>query len=381
MRVAIIGMGNMGHKYALRILNGSVSGMELVACTRVNEERWNAIKDLVSGELKIYNSGDDLYDAIDRGEITIDTVIIVTPHYSHEALAIKAFERGINVLCDKPAGVYSRQARIMQESYEEAKKKHPQLLYSFIFHQRTFPIHEKMKEIVESKKYGNVKRVNWVITDWYRSNAYYESGSWRATWVGDGGGTLLNQCPHNIDLLQWICGEPKSVLGICHNGKYHPIEVEDEVTAYMEWENGATGVFIASTGEACGVNRLEISMDDALLVCDQGKLSIWELDKPEIEYRTGKGDLFAKPVKTFREIPCEPNDGAYEKVLNAFAKGEPLVEGLEAINSLYISNAVYLSSWENRRVEIPTPGSAYELEFEKEFENNLNKLIGKNYNS
>ena len=371
MKTGIIGMGNMGSKYAELIAKGEIAGMELVAVTRVSDERWDRIKDYVSQDTLRVSSGDDMYAAVDRGELRLDAVIIVTPHYSHEELPVEAFKRGISVLCDKPAGVYSRQARNMMNAFNEAKKLHPSIRYGYIFHQRTFPTYKKVKEIVESGQYGAVKRVNWVITDWYRPNAYYESGSWRATWKYDGGGTLLNQCPHNLDLLAWICGEPESVVGFCKEGRFHPIEVEDDVTAYLEWKSGATGVFIASTGEAPGVNRLEISLDDALIVCDKGVLKIGVLDKPESEYRNGHGDLFAKPVCEWQQIDVEPSDKAYNKVLEGFVKGELIAEGEEAINSLYISNAVYLSSWKNRKVLIPQPGSDYELEFEKEFEEAL----------
>jgi predicted dehydrogenase len=373
MRVGIIGMGNMGSKYAGMIVRGSVAGMELVAVTRVNGERWDTIKDFVSPELVRVNSGDEMFALVDEGRLELDAVLIVTPHYSHEELAIKAFEREISVLCDKPAGVYTRQARNMMSAYSEAKQKNSALQYGYVFHQRTFPMYIKIKELVNSGKYGHVRRVNWVVTDWYRPNSYYESGSWRATYKYDGGGTLLNQCPHNLDLLAWICGEPSSVVGFCNEGKYHNIEVEDDVTLYMEWKNGATGVFIASTGEAAGVNRLEISLDDALIVCEKGKLRLGVLDKPEAEYRSGNGDMFAKPVCEWQDIDVEPVDRAYEKVLEAFVQGKMIAAGDEAIDSLYISNAAYLSSWENhRKVNIPTRGSEYELEFEKAFEEELN---------
>ena len=375
MKVGIIGMGNMGAKYALMIAKGDVKGMELAAITRVTDERWDMIRQYVSPELMKFNSGDDMYAAIDDNSLSVDAVIIVTPHYSHEELVKKAFERGISVLCDKPAGVYSRQARSMWEAYQSAKKSCPKLQYGFIFHQRTFPVYRKIKEIIDNKTYGNIKRVNWVITDWYRPDAYYESGKWRATWKYDGGGTLLNQCPHNLDLLSWICGNPSDVAGFCSEGKYHPIEVEDDVTAYMEWENGASGVFIASTGEAPGVNRLEISLDNALLVCDKGQLRVCELDKPEIEYRRGNGDLFAKPKYEWKDIKTEPNDGAYEKLLTEYAAGRCVANGDEAINSLYLSNAIYLSSWKNRKVALPVSGSRYELMFEKQFEKELEKAV------
>lgn len=173
MKVGIIGMGNMGSKYAQLISKGEIAGMELSAITRVSQERWDSIKDYVSADLHRFNSGDDMFDAVDKGVLKLDAVIIVTPHYSHETLAIKAFERGISVLCDKPAGVYSKQARNMLKAYNAVKKDNPDLLYGYIFHQRTFPIYKKIKQIVDSGEYGKMKRVNWVVTDWYRSNAYY----------------------------------------------------------------------------------------------------------------------------------------------------------------------------------------------------------------
>lgn len=372
-KVAVIGMGNMGSKYAVMIAQGKVDGMELVAATRIHQERYEEIKDNLPENLKIYQSGDLLFEAIDAKEIDVDTVVIVTPHYSHEELAIKAFERGLSVLCDKPAGVYSRQARNMMDAYNKAKETNPNLKYGFVFHQRTFPIYQKMREIVQSKKYGKIRRINWVVTDWYRSNAYYTSSAWRATWAHDGGGTLLNQCPHNIDLLQWICGMPVSIQAFCHEGKYHPIEVEDDVTAYMEWENGATGVFIASTGEAAGVNRFEISFDDALLVCEKGKLKVLELDKPESEYIKDTENLFTKPVCEWKDIEVEPANEPYIVLLNGFESGNLVADGSEAINSLYITNAIYLSSWEQKKIQIPQAGSKEELDFEKSFEFWLNK--------
>lgn len=368
MKIAIIGMGNMGSKYARMILEGRVSNMEISAVTRIRPERMEFLKDVFPENLRIYPSAEELYAGYDRKEFEADAVLVVTPHYSHEEQVVNAFKRGLHVLCDKPAGVYTRQARNMTEAYLRAKEEKPDLQYGYIFHQRTFPVYRKMRELVESGVYGGIKRVNWVITDWYRSNAYYESGAWRATWSSDGGGILLNQCPHNLDLLQWICGMPKRVCGFCHEGKYHPIEVEDDVTVYMEWENGATGVLAASTGEAAGVNRLEISLDDALLVCEKGKLRVCELDKPELEYRNGKGDLFAKPNTIWKEIGCPPQEGAYEKLLSEFAAGNLVCAGEEAVKSLYLSNAAYLSSWEHRIIEIPEEGSEEEKDFERKFE-------------
>ncbi len=190
---------------------------------------------------------------MENKELSIDAAVIATPHYSHEELAVRAFKNGLYVLCDKPSGVYIRQARIMETEAVKSGK-----VFSMVFNQRTLPIHIQLYELVNSGKYGTLKRVNWVVTDWYRPEQYYTSSSWHATWDKDGGGILLNQCPHNLDLLQWICGMPVRVQCFCKEGHFHDIEVEDDVTVYFEWENGATGTFISSTGDTPGINRLEI---------------------------------------------------------------------------------------------------------------------------
>lgn len=381
MKICIIGMGNMGAKYAAMILQGKVPGLELAAVTRIGAAGAESVRGLLPETLPVYPSAEALFAALDKGEVQTDAVLIATPHYSHEEIACKAFARGLHVLCEKPAGVYSRQAREIEDAYEAACAKKPGLMYGTMFQQRTFPVYQTLHKLIQSGQYGGIKRVSWVVTDWYRPNAYYTANAWRGTWARDGGGTLLNQCPHNLDLLQWLCGQPARVQAFCHNGKYHPIEVEDDVTAYLEWPGGATGVFIASTGEAPGTNRLEIALDDALVEYDGQALRVNSLDKPEKEYRfaTG-GDVFAKPASAWQNLPYEGSDGAYEKMLTNFAAAcageQPLIApGNEAIYSLLLANGMYLSSWEKRMIELPVPGAPEEKIFEAAFVAHLQQLI------
>lgn len=373
IKIGIIGMGNMGCKYAALLAADKVPQLALTALTRVRPDRLSEFS-----HLPVYPSADDMFSALEEGSLSLDAVIIATPHYAHKEQMQRAMQLGLHVLCDKPAGVYSRQGREMR--MEAAK--HADKVYAMVFNQRTNPLYRKMKEIVVSKRYGSLKRVNWVVTDWYRPNAYYGLSSWRATWDKDGGGTLLNQCPHNLDLLQWICGMPVSVQGFCHEGKYHPIEVEDEVTAYLEFENGATGVFIASTGEAPGINRLEISLEDALLVCEKGELKVCELGFHEAEYRQTATDVFRKLEGKWQTLAKEGENTQYVDVLQNFAdaimQGTPLIaEGSEGCKSLLLSNAIYLSSWQRRMVMLPKADSAEELLFEKNFEAELQKKGGR----
>lgn len=377
MKVAVIGVGIMGSKYAALIRNHKIDGMELGALTRVKDVYKKAIFGEEEIDTPIYDSADALLDAVEQGELQLDAVVVATPHYSHEAITVRAFACGLHVLCDKPAGVYSRQARQMEEAAEKSKK-----VYGMVFNQRTQPVYQKLHEIIQSGKYGNIKRVNWVVTDWYRPEGYYHSSPWRGTWKMEGGGLLLNQCPHNLDLLQWICGMPVRVQGFCNEGRYHDIEVEDEVTAYLEWENGATGTFISSTGEAPGINRLEISLDEALIVCDGETIRVGELE-PEIggkeaDYRQNATDFFKKIKGSWSELTFEKEQQPYEKVLQGFADecqgaNGYLISGTEGRKSLAIANAIYLSSWEKRMVELPHKNTNAECEFETLFEEWLKK--------
>ena len=363
----------MGCNYARMIADGKVQGIEIAAVTRITPKRKEGLKDIFEKGVPIYPSAEELFGAVRKKELKVDAVLIVTPHLAHAKLAVEAMKLGLHVLCDKPAGAYSRQARQMREEAE----KHEGLVFGMMFNQRMNPVHQKIREIVESGMYGKLKRVNWVITDWYRPDGYYASGAWRGTWEGEGGGILLNQCPHNLDLLQWICGMPISVQAFCKEGKYHEIAVEDEVTAYLEFPEGVTGTFYSTTGEASGINRLEISMEDGLLVYEKGELKVRELSVHEPEYRRTALDFFAQPEGVWKHIPCEGQDLQHVGILQNFAdavhgKAELFVHGSEGSKSLMLANAMYLSSWQRRMVELP--GSleeelAFEAAFEEEFRN------------
>ena len=383
IRTAIIGVGNMGSKYASIIQSGAVPEMKLAAITRVRGAYRDLLLPSIEAGLPVYDNAGALFDAIESGETAADAVIIATPHYAHEESALRAFRNGLHVLCEKPSGVYSRQAREMEEAAAEAEKT-AGAVFGIVFNQRTLPVYQRLHELVKSGEYGALKRVNWIVTDWYRPDPYYAASSWHAAWKSDGGGIILNQCPHNLDLLQWICGMPARVQAFCKEGHYHDIEVEDDVTAYLEWENGASGTFVTSTGDAPGLNRLEISLEEAMIVCENGKLRIGtlqeELGQKEADYRRTSQDFFRKIRGTWHEEtpPAEP--APYQRVLQNFAdaccgKGTCTAPGNEGRKSLLISNAIYLSSWEKRMVELPAAGSGQERIFEMEFEAWLERKI------
>jgi predicted dehydrogenase len=282
------------------------------------------------------------------------------------------------VLCEKPAGVYTEQVREMNAEAE----KHPETVFAMMFNQRTNCVYRKMRELIQSGRYGRVRRANWLITNWYRSQYYYDSGDWRATWSGEGGGVLLNQCPHQLDLWQWILGLPKKVQSFMHYGQWHDIEVEDDVTTYMEYEDGHTGVFITSTGDPHGTNRFEVQMDGAQLVVENDKLYLTELEQLEQDWtKTNTQPFGSVPGK---EIVVETDglnpqhQGVFEAFAAAILRGEPLIAGgEEGLRGLTLSNAMHLSAFLGRPVEIPFDEHLYYEELMKRVASSRRKAPAK----
>lgn len=347
VRLGIIGIGNMGTTHSLNWKEGKVPEIALTAVADVNPARLDWAEQNLPGVARF----DDAEQLMESG--LVDAVLVATPHYLHPPMVISALEHGLHVISEKPAGVYTKAVREMNEAAAKSDKT-----FAIMFNQRTNCVYRKMKEIIDSGELGQIRRTNWIITNWYRSQSYYDSGSWRATWDGEGGGVLLNQCPHNLDLWQWLCGMPVKVHAFTHNGKWHDIEVEDDVTAYVEYENGATGVFITSTGDAPGTNRLEVTMDGGKLVCDGSTLKLERLSQDINEFSATYKGGFGMPEVTEIEVETDGENLQHVGVLRAFAahilRGEPLTaEGREGINGLTLSNAMHLSGWLGRAVTLP----------------------------
>jgi predicted dehydrogenase len=360
VRIGIIGIGNRGSEIAKLIYRGETEGLKLVAVGDVNPARLKWAKENLP-EVKRFQDGMGL---LNSGEV--EAVVVAVPHYDHPYLSMEALKRDIHVMCEKPAGVYTKAVREVIEYAKTCKAT-----FAMMFNQRTNCVYRKMREIVASGEMGQIRRTCWINTDWFRSQSYYDSGSWRATWAGEGGGVLLNQCPHQLDLWQWICGMPVRVRAFAHNGKWHDIEVEDDVTAYVEYENGATGTFITSTGDAPGTNRFEIAFDKGSLICtDSHTLILKKLDTsiPKFmkDYKTG----FGRPGCQTFEIETDGQNLQTVGILNAFVAhirtGAPLVaEGAEGIKGLTLSNAMHLSAWTNATVELPLDEDMFLCELSK----------------
>ena len=345
LRMGIIGIGNMGSAHAVSIDAGRVPGMVLGAVCDIRESRraWAA------GQLPGVAVYSNAHELIHSGKC--DAVLIATPHYGHPPLAQAAFEAGLHVLSEKPAGVAVSQVQKMNQAAKQSGK-----VFGIMFNQRTHPLFQKARELVQTGGLGLPKRLQWTVTNWYRTQEYYDSGAWRATWAGEGGGVLLNQAPHNLDLWQWIFGMPRRLRADCPVGKYHRIEVEDEAAIYAEYDNGATAVFLTSTGEYPGTNRLEIAGDRGKLVLEDGRLKLWTLPLPEREFCFSAGTPLPSPEYTelLPDRPETAHNGILSNFADAVLHGAPLLApGEEGIHELTLSNAAYLSSWTGDWVSLP----------------------------
>ncbi|MBR6322699.1 MAG: Gfo/Idh/MocA family oxidoreductase [Lachnospiraceae bacterium] len=351
IRLGVIGVGNMGSGHLKYVSDGLCPSVEITAVCDIRKERLETAKKLQPHAVPFT----DALELMDSG--LAEAVLIAVPHYLHPVYAKEAFSRGLHVLTEKPAGVTVSAVREMNKAARASGKK-----FAIMFNQRTNPLFIRAHDIVQSGLLGEPKRLVWIITNWYRTQAYYNSGSWRATWSGEGGGVLLNQAPHNLDIWQWIFGVPDRVHAAVDFGKYHHISVDDDATIIGEYDSGARAVFITTTGECPGTNRLEISGDRGKLVLENGTLKWWKLEKPEREICfTAQGGFYqAEPA--YEEFSAAEPDG-HPILLQDFAEAiledkEVQVPGYEGIKSLSISNAAYLSAWTGRTV---VPGTEDEL--------------------
>ena len=347
VRLGIIGYGNMGTTHSRNIMDGQVKNMVLTAICDISEERRESAKKLYP-DVEVFENAEEMYKSG-----LCDAVLIAVPHYSHSKLAIKAFEYNLNVLTEKPAGVYTKQVKEMDAAALKSDK-----VYGIMYNQRTNPVYQKIREMVQKGELGHIKRITWIITDWYRPQAYHDSSTWRSTWKDEGGGALINQNPHQLDLWQWMFGMPDRIFAKVSFGKYYDIEVEDDVMAFFEYDNGTTGEYITSTGEAPGTNRLEIACDMGKLVVENNRLVFHRNVISEREHNRVNTIPFAAPECWKCEIPVDfsggkQHVGILQNFTNAILNGEELLaKGEEGINGLTISNSIHLSGWTGETVSV-----------------------------
>ncbi len=348
VRVGIVGIGNIGTVHATFIANGNIKGMTLGALCDISPEREEYCKNHFP-DIPVYASHTEMFKS---GKI--DAVIVSTPHRFHTDIATEAMEHNLHVLVEKPIDITVTKAAALNEKSRPCGK-----VFAMMLNQRTSEVFSEARRIVKSGELGELKRTSWTITNWYRTQEYYNSATWRGSWKGEGGGVLINQAPHNIDLWQWICGMPDEITAFCDIGKFHNIEVEDNVTIFARYANGATGTFITSTGEFPGTNRLEIAGTLGKLVAENGILKLWKLSENERDYCFDKCASSRELTFEYSEKsdfkPETAHMGILQNFANAILYGEELLSpGIDGINELTISNAAYLSSWKgNVPVSLP----------------------------
>ena len=350
VRLGIIGIGSMGSVHAQNVMEGKVPRCQLTAVCDPKPVRMQRFS-----SAEAFDSVEDFLRSSET-----DAVLIATPHYSHTTIGIQALELGRHVLVEKPISVHKADAERLIAAHRRSHQ-----VFAAMFNQRTDPFFAKLRRLVKSGELGAIRRVNWTITNWFRTEAYYQSSDWRATWAGEGGGVLLNQCPHNLDLFQWIFGMPTKVRAFCRFGRYHDIEVEDDVTAYLEYSDGMSAVFVASTGEAPGTNRLEVAAEHGRIVIENDQFLFSRNEVPMSEFsRTDPGRFSLPPVWEIK-IPIEghgpQHNGILTNFVDAIMDGTPLVAPAEeGINSLELANAFLLSTLEDRSVQLPIDSIRFE---------------------
>lgn len=356
VKLAVIGIGNMGNFHLANIARQPK--VKLVAVCDIIPER--ALTAAEKYGCRAYFDAEALLS-----DHLCEAVLIATPHYSHTTIGIAALQMGYHVLVEKPISVHKADCERLIAAHTDKS-----LVFAAMFNQRTDPHYQKIRQLVQAGELGRLERINWIITDWFRTQAYYDSGGWRATWKGEGGGVLLNQCPHNLDLLQWICGMPRRVYGFCGFGLWHDIEVEDQVTAYLEYDDHCSGVFIASTGEAPGTNRLEIVGERGKLVLENGVLTFIRNEVSARQFLRESREMFAKPPVWNITIPISGSGGQHAEILENFADairtGAPLIApAAEGIHSVELANAMLYSTFTGQPVDLPLDSAAYEDELMK----------------
>ncbi len=358
VRLGLIGLGNIGQHHAAYLTAGKVPRAELVAVSDAVPSKLQKYQ-----TVKTFENGEDL---IRSG--LVDAVIIATPHYQHTTLGIAALKQGLHIMVEKPISAHKADA----ERLIAAHKASQGLVFAGMFQLRAEPRYLKIKKLIETGELGQVVRMSWIMTDWFRTEAYYASGGWRATWKGEGGGVLLNQCLHNLDVMQWLLGMPSRVRGFCQLGRFHDIEVEDNVSAYLEYHTGATGTFVSCTGEAPGTNRFEIVGTRGKLVLERDRLCFTRNETDMLQYSKTAKLGFGRPDVWNVEIPFENASNGHavlmQNFVNAILDKEPLIApGAEGIHSVELANVMLYSSLLGQTVELPMDSRAYEKK--------LNELI------
>lgn len=354
VRLGVIGLGNIAGQHIANVREGRVPGCEVTAlCSR-------SASDLA---LKLGIAHFTTPEQMVNSDLC-DAVLVATPTHNHLAAGGAALQAGLHVMMEKPIGLS------VAEGEQLLSLAGSDQVFALMLNQRTDPLFTAMREAISAGTLGEITRTHWTMTNWFRPEVYFQVSDWRATWLGEGGGLLVNQCIHNLDIFQWLCGMPVSVRAFCRFGRYHDIEVEDEATAYFEYANGATGVFIGSTGEAPGINRFDVIGDKGSLCFDGQHLALTVNAPATSQYNRETRDMFGMPATTETDITPDRSGSQHSVVLTNFVAairdGETLIApARDGLDSLALANAMLLSTWDGETVDLPLDSGRYQVALEK----------------
>lgn len=349
-RFGLVGLGNIGKVHMGNFASGKIRSGTLTAVCDQFPPSFE-----LPADVRFFGTVDAM---LESG--TVDAVIVATPHPLHNEFGTKVLKHGTHLMMEKPLTA----TKLDGEKLLSVPRR-PGQKFGIMMNLRTHPHFRRIKSLITGGELGELERVQWTITNWFRTEAYYHMSDWRATWKGEGGGVLINQSLHNLDILQWLCGMPTKLRADCRFGHSHDIEVEDHVVAFLEYENGACGTFTTSTGEAPGVNRLEIAGTKGLVVLEDNKLRLRRNSVDSREYLKTSDNAFGAPETEEEIFGDEEPYPSHAGVLSNFAEAvqgtaELMVEAEEGLNSVELANAMVFSTWEDRVVTLPLDSAAYE---------------------
>ena len=369
LRYALIGAGQMGRKYALMLQSKEVKRSAITAVVARSEENQRWVREHLGEDVLICRDEDELY----QHREAFDVSLIATPHRLHPSMTIRAMREGKCVLCDKPAGVSAGDALRINQTWEELYNQQGWApVFGMMFHQRSYAKYRRIRELLDRQTIGRITRVQMENSRYFRTAAYHRSGSWRSSWTGEGGGALINQGSHLLDIWQWLFGLPVSVYALIPFGKYNDFLVDDEATLLMEYPDKMTGTFILSTQEGTWLERLEI-------VGTRGRILLENETLTCIYYRQDTKIYAAKASchsrEDLTEVLAEQKEYPVEKEpytymfrnfwFAAMTGGALTAPGTEGLNSLEIINAAYLSAWTGRKISLPVDIREYDMELKK----------------
>ncbi|QNM10163.1 Gfo/Idh/MocA family protein [Wansuia hejianensis] len=365
VRIGIAGIGYIAEEYIKLIVKQRITGCSLCAVSSRNLQHMETVRKKYGLEQTALFT--DYQEMLDSG--CIDAVLICTPHFFHIAMAEAALAAGVHVLIEKPAGVFTEEG----ERIVQSVKSHPELTAGVLYCRRTSKAYRRVQSMVASRDLGKIKRASWLLTNLYRTPAYYNAQEWKGTWKGEGGGLLLTQASHQLDVLVWLLGMPEELQAFCSYGVERQIEVENEAVIQMWYPGGATVQFIASARECPGTNRLEISGSRGQIILENDRHMIWRrLEQDEREYAESSREVYGTVPYTERTLEFDGAENTVQQaaIVNNFiravqGKEQILCPAEEALQSLQMINGAYLSSWRGEKIRFPIDATEYRKEWER----------------